>query len=347
MGAVAPVRTRKAPPTILSAHGAKVEAALRQHALPPRTLVGRMTGYHLGFLDERGRPSSASPGKYLRPSLCLWSAVACGGETAAALGAAEAIELVHNFTLIHDDIQDGDLLRRGRPTVWSIWGSAQAINAGDALHALAFRILCEAADNPGRRARVTSVISQALLRVIDGQCLDLALEGRPSTAPLTYFRLIRLKTAALIGAAMEAGAVSAGAAPAVQRAFRHAGEPLGLAFQLRDDWLGVWGTASETGKSNQGDLARHKLTFPVIAGYARATARQRAAFDRLYDRRSSTSGEAMRDLLLELGGPGLTEQSAHRPARKAVAVLGSSPGIHPSVVKEFSYVADYIADRSS
>jgi geranylgeranyl diphosphate synthase type I len=347
MGAVAPIPASKAPPAALSENTAAIEAKLRRHALAPRSLVGRMTGYHLGFLDERGRPMKGTPGKYLRSSLCLWAARASGGALDQALAPAAAIELVHNFTLIHDDIQDGDLLRRGRPTAWSIWGTSQAINAGDALHALAFRILCQDDRDPARSARLSSLISSALLRVIDGQCLDLALEGRPSTSPLTYFRLIRLKTGALIGAAMEIGAVCAGAPRPVQRAFRHAGELLGLAFQLRDDWLGVWGVAALTGKSNDSDLARHKLTFPVVAAYAEANADQRAAFDRLYAERSEASGEAMRALLLQLGGPDLTAEAARRPAQTAVRVLSSSPGIHPSVVKEFSYVADYIADRNA
>ena len=346
MGALAPVPTGKAPPAALTSYTSVIEATLRRHALPARSPAGRMTGYHLGWLDDRGRPKATSPGKYLRPSLCLWAAQACGGRVQATLRAAAAIELVHNFTLIHDDIQDEDRLRRGRPTVWSIWGAGQAINAGDALHALAFHILCHDAEDPARAAAISGLISKALLRVIDGQCLDLALEGRPSTSPLTYFRLIRLKTGALFGAAMEAGAISAGAPPPTQRAFRHAGELLGLAFQLRDDWLGVWGIASETGKSNESDLARRKLTYPLVAAYAAASHSQRDEFDRLYADRSSSAGDAMRALLLELGGPDLTAEAARRPARKALAVI-SSNALHPSVVKEFSYVADFIADRNT
>lgn len=345
MSALAPAPTSKAPPAALTSYTVTIEATLRRFALSARSLVGRMTGYHLGWLDDRGRATVASPGKYLRPSLCLWAAEACGGTVEDALPAAAAIELMHNFTLIHDDIQDRDLLRRGRPTVWNIWGEGQAINAGDALHALAFHILCHHAD-PARAALISGILSKALLRVIDGQCLDLALEGRPSTPPLTYFRLIRLKTAALIGAALEAGAISAGASAPTRRTFRHAGELLGLAFQLRDDWLGVWGVATEMGKSNESDLARHKLTYPVVAAYAEADGAQRAVFDSIYAQRSSTCGEAMRTLLLELGGPGLTAEAARRPARKALEVIASS-ALHSSVVKEFSYVADFIADRNA
>jgi geranylgeranyl diphosphate synthase type I len=276
----------------------------------------------------------------------LWAARACGGEVGAALPAAAAIELVHNFTLIHDDIQDGDRLRRGRPTVWSIWGAAQAINAGDALHALAFRIVADRSGDSDRAAAISSLISSALLRVIDGQCLDLCLEGRPSTSPLTYLRLVRLKTGALIGAAMEAGAVSARAAAPLRKAIRRAGQLLGVAFQLRDDWLGVWGVAAQTGKSNQSDLTRHKLTFPVVAAYAAASPRRRLLLDQLLRDASASATQRLRELLQELGGPELTAEAPRRPAEKALSILANCQ-LHPSVVKEFSYVADFIAQRNN
>jgi geranylgeranyl diphosphate synthase type I len=335
-----------ATPRALRVHAEIIERFLRDHAIAPDSLIGRMAGYHMGWLDDHGNEVHSKSGKYLRPSLCLLAAQACGGEVRTALPAAAAIELVHNFTLIHDDIQDGDRLRRGRPTVWSIWGTAQAINAGDALHALAFGIVADGSGDSERAAAISSLISKALLRVIDGQSLDLSLEGQASTSPLTYLRLVRLKTGALIGAAMEAGAVSAGAAAPERAVFRRAGQLLGVAFQLRDDWLGVWGLAAQTGKSNQSDLARHKLTFPVVAGYAAATPAQRLLLDALLGDPSPTASERVRELLEELGGPELTADAARRPAQKALSILATCR-LHPSVVKEFSYVADFIAERNN
>jgi geranylgeranyl diphosphate synthase type I len=305
-----------------------------------------MLAYHMGWADQQGRPCTAPAGKRLRSSLCLWACQACGGDPTEALAAAAAIELVHNFTLVHDDIQDGDLLRRNRPTVWSVWGSAQAINAGDALHALAFQVLSQIAGASASGLVITGVVSDALLKVIRGQCLDLALEGRLPSSGMTYLQLIRLKTAALIGASMEAGAISAGATPALRAASRRAGHFLGIAFQLRDDWLGVWGDPEMTGKPSHGDLARRKLTYPVVAARQRGTIRQQRELERLYRDGSPSSATAMRQLLIELGGPGLTADAARAPADKAVLALRGS-SLSPARIKEFSDVADYVAERES
>ena len=344
MGAVASVTAQKQAPLLLTQHAFLIESALRRVALPSNSLLGRMTGYHLGWLDQEGHVSPGSMGKFFRSSLCVWACEACGGHTDAALAPAVAIELIHNFTLVHDDIQDGDHLRRNRPTVWRVWGTAQAINAGDALHALAFRSLSDLSEDPARGLLISGVISEALLEVIRGQCLDLMLEGRLPTSALTYVRLIRLKTAALIGAAMEAGAVSAGATPAVRAAFRRAGQLLGLAFQLRDDWLGIWGESDITGKSNHSDLFRRKLTYPVVAAYAKAAPEQRRVLSGLYREGSPQAAMAMRRLLEELGGANLTADAAGRPAQKAVLALTNCL-TDSSVVEDFSDVADYVAQR--
>src|SRR5207237_5377859 len=158
-------------PDVLTRWNALIEEEMRREALPPTTQLGRMTSYHLGWVDVEGRPAAAGVGKRMRPALCLWAATACGADPERALPVAAAIELVHNFTLVHDDIQDGDLLRRGRPTVWSIWGQAQGINAGDGLFALALRAALERPD-------AARVLVEAAVEVIEGQCLDLQHEGR-------------------------------------------------------------------------------------------------------------------------------------------------------------------------
>jgi geranylgeranyl diphosphate synthase type I len=294
--------------------------------------------YHFGFSDEARR------GKRLRSRLVLEVAEEERGAPEAAIDAAVAVEIIHEFSLIHDDIQDGDRLRRNRPTVWSVWGSAQAINAGDALHALAYRVLCQGSGASRSGLAISGVVSDALLEVIRGQCLDLALEGRLPSSVATYLRLVRLKTAALIGASMEAGAISAGATPVMRAVLRRAGHFLGIAFQLRDDWLGVWGDPALTGKSSQSDLARRKLTYPAVAARARAVPGQQRELDRLHAEASPSSAVAMRALLEELGGPELTAGAARRPAKKAVLAL-SACSLPPALVKEFSDVAEYVAER--
>jgi geranylgeranyl diphosphate synthase type I len=311
-----------------------------------------MAAYHMGWIEADGRPASAG-GKYIRPNLCLWAVEACGGRPLEALPAAGALELVHNFTLVHDDVQDGDEQRRGRPTVWSVWGSAQAINAGDGLCALAFRTLLGGL--PGMngterstratRAAAAQVVLDALLEVIEGQCLDLDHECRPDTPLATYLRMVEAKTGALLGASLEAGAVMAGAGGEVQARMRRAGRLLGVAFQLRDDWLGVWGDEATTGKSHENDLVRRKLTHPVVTAYEGAGPDQRRALLALYKSRGPEEEPRIRQLLEELGGADLTARDAGARASEAVVEVQRC-GFDEARMQEFAHVAHYIAERS-
>jgi geranylgeranyl diphosphate synthase type I len=260
---------------------------------------------------------------------------------------------VHNFTLVHDDVQDGDEQRRGRPTVWSVWGSAQAINAGDGLCALAFRTLLGGL--PGMngterstratRAAAAQVVLDALLEVIEGQCLDLDHECRPDTPLATYLRMVEAKTGALLGASLEAGAVMAGAGGEVQARMRRAGRLLGVAFQLRDDWLGVWGDEATTGKSHENDLVRRKLTHPVVTAYEGAGPDQRRALLALYKSRGPEEEPRIRQLLEELGGADLTARDAGARASEAVVEVQRC-GFDEARMQEFAHVAHYIAERS-
>ncbi|HZB96980.1 MAG TPA: polyprenyl synthetase family protein, partial [Candidatus Sulfotelmatobacter sp.] len=264
--------TRETVPRLLTRHTHLIEESLRLAALPPASPLGRMCGYHMGWLDADGSPRDASRGKLIRPSLCVWACESLSAPASQALPAAVALELIHNFTLVHDDIQDGDARRRHRPSVWTVWGQAQGINAGDGLFALAYTSLLARGAHPSRRLKAGEVISRAVLEVINGQCLDLTLEGRLDTSPAAYMRMVSAKTGALLGASLEAGAVLAGASARVARSFRRAGRLLGLAFQIRDDWLGVWGDPALTGKGKESDLGRRKITYPIVAAYAGAPA---------------------------------------------------------------------------
>ena len=232
-----------------------------------------MSAYHLGWTDAQGHPANEPAGKRIRPALTLWACEALGGDPAWALPAAVAVELIHNFTLIHDDIQDGDQLRRHRPAVWAIWGAEQGINAGDGMFADAMSGAARARDRrPGRRMRAAHLLScrgrSRWSRGSASTCRSRAAPAprrRPTSASST------MKTGALLGAAMAAGAVLAGAPRAVAQRFDAAGRLLGLAFQVRDDWLGTWGDPQVTGKGRSGDLRRRKLTYPVVAAYEVAT----------------------------------------------------------------------------
>ena len=329
---------------LLTRHAELVAQYLRESAPPRRSFTGLMAGYHMGWLDREGQPVAFAPGKLVRPALCLWAAQACGGNLDAALPVAAGIEWIHNFTLIHDDIQDGDRTRRSRDTVWAIWGSEQGINAGDALQALAFRTLTDGHDHPQRRLAAVRAIADAVLVVVEGQSLDLRLEGDPQTSVRTYLKMIGAKTAALIGASLEAGALIAGAPTSTVQALQRAGHLLGLAFQIHDDWLGTWGDPETTGKSCSGDLGRCKLTYPVVAAYARMTANDRARMRSLF-REGSHNAVAVRALLEAAGGPELTRDTPKHFSRKAVALV-KALGLPSKDVDDFTEVADYVTRRS-
>ena len=248
---------------------------------PP--LLYRMARYHLGWENEDGRPLDAG-GKGLRPSLCLLTCEALGGEREKALPAAAALELVHNFSLIHDDIQDRDAERHHRPTVWSVWGDAQAINAGDALLALAHLALFRLADAGLPAATVVNaarVLDARTLEMVEGQTLDLGFEDEVNVSLDDYFGMIEKKTGALFGCALHLGALAAGADDATAGRIDSAGRALGTAFQIKDDVLGVWGQAAKTGKPAD-DIRRRKKSLPVVYALNEALESRREALKAVY-----------------------------------------------------------------
>jgi geranylgeranyl diphosphate synthase type I len=333
----------EAHPALLDRHAGLLDAGLRKSAPRTRGLLRQMSAYHLGWTDAHGHPANDPAGKRIRPALALWACESIGGDPAWALPAAVAVELIHNFTLIHDDIQDGDQLRRHRPTVWTIWGAEQGINAGDGMFANALSGLLAPGPRPGRRMRAAHLLSAAVVQVVEGQCLDLSLEGRAGAPQATYLRLVTMKTGALLGAAMAAGAVLAGAPRAVAQQFDAAGRLLGLAFQVRDDWLGTWGDPQVTGKGRSGDLRRRKLTYPVVAAYEVATPVRRRELRRLFREREPGGEFRLRALLDELGGPGLTAGVPMVLARDSIAAL---TGLPDEALTDFADLAIHVAERN-
>ncbi|HEY8312600.1 MAG TPA: polyprenyl synthetase family protein [Candidatus Baltobacteraceae bacterium] len=331
-------------PSLLSEHRSLMSEYMSSTALPLGSFAGRMAAYHMGWVDTHAQPQASSSGKFVRPSLCLWACVACGGDVESALPAAAALEWIHNFTLIHDDIQDGDRQRRGRQTVWSVWGMPQGINAGDALFALAFTNLAAQSHVPDRTLRVVRALSEATLEVIEGQCLDLQFEGRIDTTLGDYLRMVRGKTGALLGASLEAGALASGAAEDLSRAFRYAGRLLGTAFQMRDDWLGIWGDPSLTGKSRSADAKRRKMTYPTIVAYDAMSPSQRGRMRALFGEQATERDSEIRELLEEMGGSELTREAPARFARKAVNAVART-GLSKESVEKFDAMAHYVATR--
>lgn len=240
-----------------------VEPALRSAvgSLPPA--MRRIAGYHLGWWDSHGAHVSGSTGKAIRPTLVLLSAAVVGGSPREAVPGAVAVELVHNFSLLHDDVMDGDLTRRHRPTAWSVFGIGAAILAGDSLLTLALDVL--AASNHPSAGAAMRALSAAVQELVEGQCTDVEFERRSAVDLAECQAMASGKTAALIGGACAVGALFGHAAPERVSTLRFFGEELGLAFQHVDDLLGIWGEPRATGKPVFSDLRNRKKSLPVVA----------------------------------------------------------------------------------
>jgi geranylgeranyl diphosphate synthase type I len=233
------------------------------------SLLFQIIRYHLG-LHQAGAPLR---GKRIRPVLCLLACEAVGGSPELAAPAAAAIELVHAFTLIHDDVADQDELRRGRPTVWRRWGVGQAVTAGDALYSLAGLCLGHLDANRLRHDVICAThheLHEAVLALCEGQQLDISFEGRADVAVEDYLQMIGLKTGALLAAAAGIGALTGGADVETSNRLRRFGRQLGVCFQVCDDLLGIWGDPAQTGKPVGGDLLRRKRSLPVIHALSHA-----------------------------------------------------------------------------
>lgn len=241
-------------------------ACMASPAHYPPTFFGMMH-YHLGWMDNQLRPYQANSGKRLRPLFTLLTCQAAGGDPRDALPAAATVELIHNFSLIHDDIQDRSDTRRGRATVWKLWGEAQAINAGDAMFTLAHLALHRLVEQglpPNRVVTAYRILDQANLALCLGQHLDLDFEDRLDVDTDAYMTMIKGKTAALLACAGQLGALVASPDSSLNEHYRQLGEGLGLAFQIQDDLLGIWGQADVTGKPIADDIRRRKKSLPVV-----------------------------------------------------------------------------------
>lgn len=291
-----------------------------------------MQQYQLGWRDETLAPANVDPGKLLRPYLTLLACQAAGGDARQALPLAAAIQLIHDFSLIHDDIEDNSDTRRGRPTVWKLWGLAQGINTGDGMFTVAHLALhrLSAAGLPAELVlEVLKRFDQTILTICEGQFLDLRFEGNLAISEADYLAMISRKTAALIAAAAGLGALVGGASASAARAMFDYGQNLGLAFQVQDDVLGIWGDPEVTGKPFAADIYRRKLSLPVIHALGAAEARGQLA--QLYGQPevSDAAARQILDILGQAGSREYTEDVAAHYHRQALSALGSLPDSAP------------------
>ncbi len=248
-----------------------IEEELRQVLSIPDQRLSPFYGmmhYHLGWTDESFQATrSQAGGKRLRPLFCLLACQAVGGEPQQALPAAAAVELIHNFSLLHDDIEDNSPTRRHRTTVWKIWGEPQAINAGDGMFALAHLALQRLSEKGLPDDRVLAacrVFDQTCLALCEGQYLDMSFEDRLDVDVDQYLAMIRRKTAALLSCSTRLGALLGSGDAGLATRYARFGENLGMAFQIEDDILGIWGEEKVTGKPQAGDIRQRKKSLPIV-----------------------------------------------------------------------------------
>jgi len=299
----------------------EIKAVLAQAEPSLQPFYGMML-YHLG-LDS----TVPGRGKRLRPLLCALVFEALAGDPRRALPAAAALELLHNFTLIHDDIEDQDPTRHHRPTVWSVWGVPQAINTGDGMYAasrLAVQRLRDRGFPAERILDFACLLDQACVRVCEGQFLDISFETRTDVTAERYRAMVAKKTGALISACAEGAAVLATDDRQVRDALARFGDDYGQAFQAHDDLLGIWGTSERTGKLELNDLTKRKKTLPVVLAFERASPKVREELAALYEPPAPLppeNVERIREILDDLGVRELIEREITSHRSRALHVL--------------------------
>lgn len=294
--------------------------------------------YHVGLEDRQGKPIEGV-GKLLRPSLVLFVAEELRGDVEKALPGALGVELTHNFSLIHDDIEDRDLVRRGRPTVWSLYGVEQGINAGDLMQTVAMSQALIA----GRAE--ASALSEATAEMIEGQGLDLQFEEE-EIGIARYLEMVDKKTGALIRCAFRLGALLAGASPILEETLMAIGQELGRAFQIRDDLLGIWGDGVQTGKPQGSDIRQKKKTLPIAVAFARAVGKECAILRQIYGKEEVTDTDVGRVIVVleKLGAKDVGERMVADHLSHADHKLRDVP-LSARGKEEMNELIDYLARR--
>ena len=300
-----------------------------------------MLTYHMGWTGEGS--GIAAQGKRIRPLLTLLTCAGTGGNWRHALPAAAAIELVHNFSLIHDDIEDNSDLRRGRKTVWKLWGIAQAVNAGDLMFTLSrISILNLYQFIPENRVvKAASCLDHTCESLIFGQFLDLDYETRVPIGVDDYWKMISGKTAALTSCSAKMGGLVSGISQDVLGKLAGYGQNLGLAFQVVDDWLGIWGDAAMTGKSSESDLVSGKKTLPVLYGLGK---NEEFSVKWQQGIGSPESSEALAGMLESLGAHDYVLQQAELHTNKALTQLKTAIS-EPEILDILEYLTKDLLSR--
>ena len=326
---------------------------LRQ-GVPPRRAASQddvhtLLRYHLGWEEADGAPSKAGAGKGLRPVLCLMACEMTSGDWRPALPAAVSLELIHNFSLIHDDIQDKDITRRGRATAWSIWGVPKALTAGNAMRVLADQSLLRLADlglSPDCTTAAAQMLTTRYMEMIEGQYLDMSFEQSYTVTTDDYMDMIGRKTGALVESAMFLGALVGSCDSQAAQGFGACGRLLGLAFQVQDDYLGIWGDPAKLGKPVGSDIWRKKKSLPVLHVFQNAQGKDREELRRIYSapQVGGEDVEAVMSMMDSMGTAAFVQETAKAHAQIALEPL-QSLDLPPQTLRQVQAMAEFFVTR--
>lgn len=335
-------------PGMFTEYRADIGNALR-NALGNEDPVYNLLRYYMGWVDTEGNATTGTEGKYLRPTLCLFSCEAVGGNRGLAMPAAAAMELIHNFSLIHDDIQDRDETRHHRKTLWAIWGIPKALVAGNVLRIVADSTLddLQSVGVPSNRALpVIEQLTQAYLEMIEGQYLDISFEGQSEVGLKQYLDMIARKTGALIRCSFTMGALIGSQNIGDADAFRESGRALGFLFQVRDDILGIWGDEESTGKPVGADIRRKKNAFPAVYAMSQAQGEDKRHLLGIY-RKSELSDADVEDVLHIMDALNVREHAHALAVEEAEVALGALAAVEMdrSARREYGNLLEFLLHR--
>lgn len=336
-----------ATPTVLARARELVLPALRDAVAQLTPRLRRPTEYHFGWVEPDGTPiapGAARTGKAVRPALAVLGAEAAGADATVAVPGAVAMELIHNFSLIHDDIMDGDRTRHHRPTVWDVYGVSEAILVGDAIHTLAFQVLEAGTDGSPHAAAALRCVTDATASMITGQAQDADLDGRLDGTLAECLEMERNKTGALLAGSVGVGAVLAGAGRPVVDALERFGFELGLAFQAVDDVLGIWGDPAATGKPVGNDLRERKKSIPVMLALETGGAVADAVRDAFVTAPGPEAVSTLSKVLTEAGIRDRTIERAVSHLDAALAAITDQP-LESAAAAELETLARFVVER--
>jgi len=339
--------------SILDRYSRLVDAEMRavlQDRDDENAVLYHIVRYHLGWADANGSAASGGCGKRVRAAVCMLACEAVGGEASAAAPAAAAVELLHSFTLLHDDIMDRDDTRRGRRAVWCLWGEGNALLAGDGLYAIAnvaLGRLTEAWASPAIVVAAFRELNEAAVRVCEGQCTDLSYEARDDISPDDYLLMAARKTGALFSAAARMGARIGGGRERTVEALGRFGGHAGVAHQIRDDVLGIWGDEEQLGKPAGSDLRRNKRSLPIVhaLAYAGPLLRARVSAARGEGPRCDVDVRELAQQVEAAGSRHFCEQLAREYVDRALSQL-ESVELSEDSLRELHVLARYLVERT-